>query len=170
MGLEVAGVNRLEARLLDRQTQQAPAGRHHRGRGFRPHVTGGQQSEAIGARRFHLLHPGDRRDAFGKALPFGFNLDAEAAAEHLAAELRHRADERDLALIEQRHAIANALHPFEQVRGQQHAHTTLFEVADDLEQLDGGLRVETRRRFVEDRDLRLLHQDFGDAESLAHAA
>jgi hypothetical protein len=56
------------------------------------------------------------------------------------------------------------------VRGQQHAHTTLFEVADDLEQLDGGLRVETRRRFVEDRDLRLLHQDFGDPESLAHAA
>src|SRR2546430_3877419 len=120
VGLEVAGVNRLEARLLDRQTQQAPAGRHHRGRGLRPHVTGGQQSEAIGARRFHLSHPGDRRDAFGKALPFGFNLDAEAAAEHLAAELRHRADERDLALIEQRHAIANALHPFEQVRGQQH--------------------------------------------------
>src|SRR5215475_9082467 len=147
VGLEVAGVNRLEARLLDRQAQEAPAGCDHRGRGFRPHVARGQQQEAVGARRFDLLHPGDRCDAFGKALPFGFHLDAEAAAEHLAAELRHRADERDLALIEQRHAIANALHPLEQVRGQQHAHTTLFEVADDLEQLDGGLRVETRRRL-----------------------
>ena len=33
-----------------------------------------------------------------------------------------------------------------------------------------GLRVETRRRLVEDRDLRVLHQDFGKPEPLAHAA
>src|SRR5262249_29697745 len=58
----------------------------------------------------------------------------------------------------------------EQVRGQQHAHTTVFEVADDVEQLGGGLRIEARRRFVEDRDLRLFHEDFGEPEPLAHAA
>ncbi len=34
----------------------------------------------------------------------------------------------------------------------------------------GGLRVETGGRLVEDRDLRLLHQDFGEAQPLPHAA
>ena len=58
-------------------------------------------------------------------------------------------------------AVANALHPIEQMRGQQHAHAVLLELADDIEQLDRRLRIETRGRLVEDRDLRVLHQDFG---------
>ena len=48
--------------------------------------------------------------------------------------------------------------------------SSLLEIADDREQLVRGLRIETRRRLVEDRDLRILHQDFGKAQPLAHAA
>ena len=32
------------------------------------------------------------------------------------------------------------------------------------------MRIETRRRLVEDGDLRVFHQDFGKPEPLAHAA
>jgi hypothetical protein len=62
------------------------------------------------------------------------------------------------------------LHPFEQVRGQQYTHAAVLEIADDVEQLDGRLRIEAGGRLVEDGDLRLFHQDFGKPEPLAHAA
>ena len=114
--------------------------------------------------------PGTAAMRSRESLPFGFHLDAEAAAQHLASQLRDRADEHNVALIEQCDAVANALHPLEQVRRQQHAHALVFEIADDIEQLGGGLRIEARRRLVEDRDLRLLHQDLGKPEPLAHAA
>ncbi len=39
-----------------------------------------------------------------------------------------------------------------------------------LEQFGGRLRIETGGRFVEDGDLRILHQDLGQAEALPHAA
>ena len=39
-----------------------------------------------------------------------------------------------------------------------------------LQQLGRRLRIETGGRLVEDRDLRILHQDFGEAEPLPHAA
>jgi hypothetical protein len=53
---------------------------------------------------------------------------------------------------------------------QQHGHALVLEVADDVEQFCRRLRVETGGRLVEDRDLRLFHQDFSKAEPLAHAA
>ena len=45
-----------------------------------------------------------------------------------------------------------------------------LSAADHVEELDRRLRVESRGRLVEDRDLGLLHQDLGEAEALAHAA
>src|SRR5262245_56870650 len=111
VGLEIAGVNRLEARLLDRQAQQAATGGDHGGGRFRPHIAVGKQQQAVCGRRLDLLHARDRRDPLRQPLPFGLHLDAEDAAEHLAAELGHRADERDVALIEQRDPVAHALHP-----------------------------------------------------------
>ena len=46
----------------------------------------------------------------------------------------------------------------------------VLEIADDLEQLQGRLRIETRGGLVEDGDLGFLHQDFGEPQPLAHAA
>src|SRR5216684_3086188 len=78
--VEVRGVDRLEAGLLDRQAQQAPAGADHRDRRFRAHVALGQQPHAIGANRLDLLHAGDRLEPLGEPLPLRLHLDAEAAA------------------------------------------------------------------------------------------
>ena len=58
----------------------------------------------------------------------------------------------------------------QQMRRQQHAHAAMLEVADDVEQLDGHLRIKTGGRLVEDRNLGILHQDLGEPEPLAHAA
>src|SRR5580700_6137367 len=56
------------------------------------------------------------------------------------------------------------------MRGQQHRHTLGLEVSDDAEELRGGVRIEARGRLVEDGDLRALHQNLGEAETLPHAA
>ena len=56
------------------------------------------------------------------------------------------------------------------MRRQQHGDVLVLEVADDLQQLDRRLRVETGGRLVEDRDLRILQQDLRDPEPLPHAA
>ncbi len=88
------------------------------------------------------MYPGDCGDALHKILAFGFDLDAEAAAQDLTSQLRYRTDERDVALTEQGDAIANALHPLEQVRGQQNADALVLEITDDIEQLGGRLRIE----------------------------
>src|SRR5262245_24855401 len=100
MGLEVAYVDGLETRLLNRQAPQASTGRDHRCRSFRPHIVVGEEQEPVGVPGLDPLHARDRGDPLGKALPFRLHLDAEAAAEHLTAQLRHRTDERDIPLIE----------------------------------------------------------------------
>ena len=71
---------------------------------------------------------------------------------------------------EQRDAVTDALHPLEQMRRQQNRYALGLEAADDAEEFGGGVRIEPRRRFVEDRDLRALHQNFGKPEPLPHAA
>ena len=103
-------------------------------------------------------------------MPFRLDLDVETAAQHLAAELGDGAHEHDVAVIEQRDAVADALDPLEQMRRQQDAHPAVLEIANDREQFDGRLRIETGGRLIEDRDLRLLHEDFGKCEPLPHAA
>src|SRR5262249_34341613 len=168
--VEVFGVDRLEAWLLDRQPQQPPARRHHGGRRLRASVALGQKPQAGWPDRLDLSHAGNGLEPLGEPLPFCLNLDPEAAAQDLAAELRHRADERDPAFVEQRHSVADRLYPLEQMRRQQHAYAAVLEIADHVEQLGRGLRVEARRRFVEYRDLGVLHQDLGQPQSLAHAA
>src|SRR5438093_1336188 len=50
-----------------------------------------------------------------------------------------------------------------------HWHRIVLEVAG-VDRLHPRLRVETGSRLVEDGDLRVLHQDFGECEPLAHAA
>src|SRR5262245_462499 len=130
VGLEVTGVDRLQARLLDRKPEQATATADHRRCRLRPHVVVGCEPPAVRARWFDRLDARHRGKPLGEPLPFGFDLDAEPAAEDFAAELLHRADERDVAPGEQRDAVADTLHALEQVRRQQHAHANLLEAAN----------------------------------------
>src|SRR5919108_507352 len=70
VGLEIAGVDRLQARLLDRKPQQAATGSDHRGGRFRPHVVIGGQPPAVVPDRLDLLHARHARKAVGQPLPF----------------------------------------------------------------------------------------------------
>ena len=56
------------------------------------------------------------------------------------------------------------------MRGQQHGDAVVLERADHFQKLRGRVRIEAGGRLVEDRDRDVLHQDFGKAEPLAHAA
>src|SRR5438132_663836 len=69
----------------------------------------------------------------------------------------------------QRHPVAHALHLIEMMRRQEDRSPVGFEAADHLEEFLRRVRVERRRRLVEDRDARALHQDLGEAQTLAHA-
>src|SRR5580700_11068979 len=170
LGLEVAGIDRLEARLLHAEEFQAALHGDDFIRRFRPHVAVGMQPQFADAGLLDTADAGNERKPLGKADAVGFDIDHIAAAEHLAAELRHRTQQRNLAAAEQGDAVAHTLHPLEQMRGQQHRHALGLEVSDDAEQLRGGVRVEARGRLVEDGDLRAFHQNFGKAETLPHAA
>src|SRR5215470_15733045 len=125
--LEVTVVDHVETGRLDREPQQSAAGGDH-GRGrIRAHVALGVDAHVIGRRGLHRFHARYGPQLLRKALPFGLDVDIVADPEDLAAELAHRAKERDVALVEQRHAVTNALHAVEQMRRQQHAHTTILE-------------------------------------------
>ena len=75
------------------------------------------------ARRLRdAAHARQRREPLGDAVAaVGLDLDGIAAAEHLAPELGDRAHQRDPAGVEQRDAVAHALHAVEQMRRQQDA-------------------------------------------------
>src|SRR5262245_36691151 len=81
--VEILGIDDLEARLLDRQPQQSPAGRDDGRCRLRPHVALGHEAQPIGPQHLNPLYAGDRPEALGQCLPLRFDLDAEAAAEHL---------------------------------------------------------------------------------------
>src|SRR5580698_3002468 len=170
LGLEVAGVDRLEARLLHAEEFQPTLHGDDFIRRFRPHVAVGMQPQFADAGFLDAADAGDERKPLGKADAVGFDIDHIAAAQNLTAELGHRTHQRDLAAAEQGDAVANALHPLEQMRGQQHRHTLGLEVSDDAEEFRGGVRIEAGGRLIEDGDLRALHQNFGKAETLPHAA
>ena len=55
----------------------------------------------------------NEREPLGEAGAVGLDVDHIAAAEHFAAELGHRAHQRDVAVGEQCDAVAHALHSLE---------------------------------------------------------
>src|SRR5580704_15830803 len=170
LGLEITGVDRLEARFLHAKEFQPALHGNDFIRRFRPHVAVGMQPQFADAGLLDAADAGDKRKPFGKADAVSFDIDHTATAENLAAELGHRTHQRNLAAAEQSDAVAHTLHPLEQMRGQQHRHALGLEVSDDAEELRGGVRIEARGRLVEDSDLRALHQNLGKAETLPHAA
>src|SRR5262249_46948396 len=117
------------------------------------------------------LDAGDTRDCLELGFDvsaFCFDIEIEVTAENLAAQLVDTAEQHDVAVAEQRDPVANALHAVEQMRRQQYRDVAVLQVADDFQKLDGRLRIETRGRLVEDRDLRILQQYLGDAKTLSH--
>src|SRR5690606_12547144 len=100
----------------------------------------------------------------------GFNVDDEGTATDPRSQFLDGAEEADAPLVEQRHAAADRLHHVEHVRGQQDGHAAPRQVEDEVEQFLRRLRIEARGRLVEDRYPAVTHQQFGNAETLAHAA
>ena len=106
----------------------------------------------------------------GEAGAVGLDLDHKSGAQHLAREIGDRAHQHDTPGLEQRDAIAYALHLIEQVRGQQHRDAVGLELADQLEEFERRLRIEPGGRLVEDGDLGALDHDLGKPQPLPHAA
>src|SRR2546428_213859 len=81
-------------------------------------------------------------------------------------ELAWRAQRDHLAVVHDRHAVAQALGLFHVMGGQEHAAAPSPEGGDDVPQLATGLRVETRGRLVEKQELGTAHQGARDGEAL----
>src|SRR6516165_4928111 len=168
--LKIAGVDCLEARLLDAEEFQPALHGNHLGGRLRPYVAVGMQPQLPNAGLVDAADARNEGEPLGEAGAVGLDVDHIAAAKHLAAELGHRTHQRDLAGAEQGDSVADALHAFEQMRGQKHRHAFGLEAADDAEEFRGRVRVEAGCRLVENGDLRSLHQNLGKAKALAHAA
>ena len=128
------------------------------------------QTHLADAGPLNATDPWNERKPLGQPRTIGLDVDHVTAAEDLPAKLGHRAHQRNAAAGKQRDAIAHALHAFEQMRGEQHRNAFGFEAADDGQQFRSRVRVEPGCRLVENGDLRALHEDFGQAEALSHAA
>src|SRR5262249_41406964 len=68
MLLEIALVDRLQARLLDRETKEPAARANHRGGRFRPYVALGQEQPSGRGQALHPLHPRHCCKILGEAL------------------------------------------------------------------------------------------------------
>ena len=119
----------------------------------------GQKPHTVCSNSLDGSHTRNISQPLHKALSFRFQFDMEAAAQDLMAELRYRSNKHDAALIEQRDAVANALHALKHVRRQQHARILVPEVANDFEQLERRLRIKARSWLIEESDLRIFHQN-----------
>src|SRR5262245_33447259 len=115
LALEVAVVDRIQARLLDRDAQQPTAAVDHRRSALGAYVGFGEQPHPSRRGLLHRTNAGHGREFFLESVALRLDVDRIAAAEHLASELSHRADQRDVSRLEQRDAVADALHPVEQV-------------------------------------------------------
>src|SRR3984885_1759110 len=112
---EIAGVDRFEARLLDAEIFEAALHRDHLGRGLRAHVAIGVQPKFSNPGFLDAADPWNERQPLGQSGAIGLDVDDIAAAENLPAEIGPRRHQCDLARTEQGDAVANALHPLEQM-------------------------------------------------------
>src|SRR5581483_105147 len=113
--LEVAIVDRLEARILNAQEFETALHGDDFGGGFRPHVTIGMQAQFADSGLLDAADAGNQSEPLGQPGAVSLDIDDITAAQNLTAEIGHRAHQGNLAGIEQRDAVANALHSFQQV-------------------------------------------------------
>src|ERR1700680_2241606 len=71
--LEIPRVDHFEARLLDREPEQLPAGGDHGGCRLRAHVAVGEQPYPVGPSLLDRRHPGPLPEPLGQ--PGGLRLD-----------------------------------------------------------------------------------------------
>ena len=93
-----------------------------------------------------------------------------AARSIATIEILRRAGGDDLAVIDDRDAIAELFGFFDVVRRQQHGVAVLLHPRDFAVQLAPGLRVEARRRLVEEDELGSVHECQREREPLPLAA
>jgi hypothetical protein len=89
--------------------------RDDRARCVRPHVTVRRHAKAIGGDRLHIGNARNGRKPPRDATALGFHLDDKTGSEHLGRKLADRAHHHDTPCLEQRDAIADALHLIEQM-------------------------------------------------------
>ena len=168
---EIAGVDGVEARLLNAEIFQAALHRDNFGGGFRPHVAVGVQAQLADAGSLDAADARNERQPLGEAGAVSFDVDHIAAAEHLPAEFGHRAHQRDAAAAEHSATRSHTLCT-RSSRCEESSTDTPSALKPRMmaEQFRGRMRVEPRRRLVENGDLRAFHQNFRKPEALAHAA
>src|SRR5215204_2340118 len=84
--LEIAAVDRVEARLLERQPPQRPAGVDDGRGGRRADITVSQQPVPARASLIDSLDAGDIGECQSETLAVGLDLDIVTAAEHLTRQ------------------------------------------------------------------------------------
>ena len=87
-----------------------------------------------------------------------------------AISSRGRAQRDDLALVDDRDAVAEPLGLVHVVGRQHDGAAAVPQVADDFPELAAGLRVEPRRRLVEEEHLGIADQGDRDGQPLLLAA
>src|SRR5665213_4409898 len=131
--LEVAGIDRLETRLVDREPSQRSLGANHGIGRVRPHVAIRRHAETIRPHRLDAGHAGYGREPSRQPCPVGLDFDHKARAENLAREIGHRAHQHDATGLKQGDAIAHPLYLIEHVRRQQYGDALGLELFDQAE-------------------------------------
>ena len=170
--LEIAVVDRVEARLLDRQPPQRAAGIDHGGGGLR-RARRARPAAGSGSGRPDRppARPASSDELLRQPLAVGLDLDVIAAAEHLAAPAPARVP-------------ISAMRPALNSATRSHTLCTRSSRCDDSSTATPsclserivssssavacGSRPEVGSSRIAIGDV--LHQDFGKAEPLAHAA
>ena len=97
----------------------------------------------------------------------GVKTDDDVIAAQLGNQLARRAQGDHLAVIDDRHTIAQALGLVHVVRRQQDRSARGAEVANEVPQLPARLRIEPGGRLVEEQEIGIPDQRARDRESLA---
>src|SRR5262249_7846041 len=85
--LKIARIDRLQARLLDPEVFQPTLRGAALGRGFRPDVAVGLQTNFVNAGFLDSADARNEREPLSQSVTFGLDLHDIAASEHLPAEL-----------------------------------------------------------------------------------
>ena len=127
-----------------------------------------EPDEAILAGRLahEWLQPDGLEDAFRGAV----DADRDDVAGDLPLELVGGALGHDLALVDDREAVGEGVGLLEVVGRQEDRRAQRSEVADLLPHAGAGLRVEARRRLVEEQHSRPMDDPQADVEPALHAA
>ena len=99
----------------------------------------------------------------------GRELDDVLGAER-RDQLARRPERDDLAVVHDRHAIAQPLRFVHVVRREHDRAARALELVDEIPELPARLRIEPGRRLVEEQQLRIADQRAGEREPLLLAA